>query len=55
MLWMPCSNLKLMRIDSVDNPVLLLAKWWPHSEHESDFGLVNCYLYAILSRTYLLT
>lgn len=41
---MPCSNLKLMRVDSVDSPVLLLAKWWPRNEHGSGFGLVNCYL-----------
>ena len=55
MLWMPCSNLKPMRVDSVDNPVLLLAKWWLHNEHEPGFGLVNRYLCAILSRIYLLT
>ena len=44
MLWMPCSNLKLLRVDSVDSPVLLRAKWWPHNVHESGLGLVSCYL-----------
>ena len=44
MLWMPCSNLKLWMADSIGSPVLLLAKRWPHNEHESGFGSVSCYL-----------